>query len=267
MARYYSDENIEILENERIHLRSRSLQLQQRFLEHQFRSEQAKEFALHGFSRRLSTLVRCIENTFSAVPTDLDRVPALDQTQDVAIQVQAFIFNVFGCLDNLAWTWVLERNVTKSDGAPLPSEWVGLRSKNKVVRDSLGQEFRQFLESMSDWFKYLEEYRHALAHRIPLYVPPFAIAPNNAERYYELERSICTLTIRRKIAEARTQQLERDSLRFFRPWIVHSWTGEARPIQFHTQMVTDFNTIEAIGARLLDELAELAEPPTLAGQA
>ena len=62
-----------------------------------------------------------------------------------------------------------EQNITKSDGAPLPPEWVGLRAKNTDVRDSLGQEFRQFLEGMSDWFKYLEDYRHALAHRIPLY--------------------------------------------------------------------------------------------------
>ena len=154
---------------------------------------------------------------------------------------------------------MLERNVTKHNGTPLPSEWVGLRAKNENVRDSLGQEFCQFLESMSDWFKYLEDYRHALAHRIPLYVPPFSIAPENADRYCELERSIFNLIVQRKNAEAQAQQLERDSLRFFQPWIMHSWTGEARPIQFHTQMLTDFKTIELIGAKLLDELVR---PPT-----
>jgi hypothetical protein len=173
--------------------------------------------------------------------------------------VQAFIFNIFGCLDNLAWVWVLERNVKKSDGARLPSEWVGLRTTNKAVRDSLGEEFRQFLESMSNWFAYLEDYRHALAHRIPLYVPPFSIASNNAERYSELEQVIYELGRQRNIAEARAQQHERDQLRFFQPLIMHSWTGETRPIQFHTQMLTDFKTIEGIGARLLDELAK---PPT-----
>ncbi|WOJ88779.1 hypothetical protein RZS28_13285 [Methylocapsa polymorpha] len=255
MARYYSDENIKILEDECAHLRWRSLQLQQRCMGHQFRNEQAKEFALHGFLRRLGTLVRCIENTFCAIPPELDGVPTSNQTQDVAIQVQGFIFNVFGCLDNLAWMWVLERNVTKPDGAPLPPEWIGLRAANRIVRDSLGQELHQCLESMSDWFKYLEDYRHALAHRIPLYVPPFSIAPDKADRYCELERSIFDLIVQRKKAEAQAQQLERDSLRFFQPCIMHSWTGEARPIQFHTQMLTDFKTIEMIAAKLLDDLA------------
>lgn len=256
MASYYSAENVKILEDERAQLRWRGFQLQQRFIGHRFRNEQAKEFALQGFSRRLFTLVRCIENTFYAIPPDFDGVPTLDQTQDVGIQVQASIFNVFGCLDNLAWMWVLERNVTKDDGAPLPSEWVGLRPKNKIVRESLGQESRKWLESMSEWFNYLEDYRHALAHRIPLYVPPFAIAPGNADRYSEMDRAIVELIVQRKNTEARVQQLERDELKFFKPWIIHSWTANARPLQFHTQMLTDFKTIEAIGARLLDEAAK-----------
>ncbi len=135
-----------------------------------------------------------------------------------------------------------------------------LRTKNKIVRNSLGQELCQYLESMSDWFKYLDDYRHALEHRIPLYVPPFAIDPRNADRYSKLERSIVALIVQRNGAEAQAQQLERDSLRFFRPFIMHSWTGDARPIQFHTQMLTDFTTIEGIGARLLDEVAK--PPPT-----
>ena len=178
MTRYYSDANIKIFEDDRAHLRWRCLQLQQRFMQHQFGNERAKEFAFHGFSRRLYTLVRCIENTFCAIPPDLDEVPTQDQTQDVAIQVQAFIFNVFGCLDNLAWMWVLERNITKPDGTSLPPEWVGLRTQNKLVRETLGEELRTYLDGISGWFKYLEVYRHALAHRIPLYVPPFSIVPN-----------------------------------------------------------------------------------------
>lgn len=141
MAKYYSDENIKILEDERAHLRWRSLQLQQRYMAYQFRNEQAKEFALHGFSRRLGTLVRCIENTFCAIPPELDGVPTSHQTEDVAIQVQAFIFNIFGCLDNLAWVWVLERNVTKPDGAPLPPKLIGLLAANKIVRTRLSKNY------------------------------------------------------------------------------------------------------------------------------
>jgi hypothetical protein len=48
---------------------------------------------------------------------------------------------------------------------------------------------------------------------------------------------------------------ERDDLKFFRPFIVHSW-GETQPMEFHVQMLADFKTIEAISAKLLDELAK-----------
>jgi len=251
MARYYSDETIKLLKGEHARLHWRSFQLQQRCIEYKFRNEQAKKFALHGFSRRLGTLVRCIDNIFRAIPPELDGVPTFDQTQDAAIQVQAFIFNVFGCLDNLGWVWVLERNITKPNGMPFPPEWVGLRAVNTAVRDSLGQELRKYLESISDWFEYLEDVRHALAHRIPLYVPPFSIAPDNESRYIDLERSITSLVMQGKTAEAQAKKMEQDSLKFFDPWIAGAARGM---VLFHGQMLNDFKTIEVIGAKLLAEL-------------
>jgi hypothetical protein len=254
MARYYSDEEIKILEDERTHLRQRLMQLQKCFMGHQLRNRQADDFAKYGFGRRLLTIVRCIENTFAAIPPEFDGVPTLYDTQDVMIQVQAFIFNVFGCLDNLAWIWVLERNVTKPDGEPLPPQWIGLQPKNTCVRQSLGQGLQEFLKSMDTWFANLEEFRHALAHQIPLYVLPFAVAPSDAERFSNLERFILASLVRRNKEELEAHTRERDSLRFFRPWIVGSSNGQQKIIAFHFQMLTDFKTIERIGAELFGEL-------------
>lgn len=230
------------------------MRLQERCMEFRFGNERAKEYAVHGLSRRLSGLVRCIENTFRAIPPELDGVPTSDAVHDTEIQVQAFITNVFGCLDNLAWVWVLERNTTKPDGEPIPPEWIGLRTTNKLVRKSLSGALRKHLEHAASWFAYLEDYRHALAHRIPLYIPPFAIDPRNEARYHEFEESITRLIIDGQLDEAAALKKERDGLKFFRPFIVHSW-GETRPMEFHVQMLADFKTIEAISAKLLDELA------------
>ena len=257
MTRYYTDEGIEKLGDAYAGLQGRCMHLQERCMGYGFGNEQAKEFAVHGFSRRLNGLVRCIQNTFCAIPPEFEGVPTSDATHDAEIQVQAFIINVFGCLDNLAWMWVLERNVTKPNGAPLPPEWIGLRTSNTLVRASLGEEFHRYLESIAGWFEYLEDYRHALAHRIPLYIPPFAIAPNNEGRYRELEEAITRLIIQGQLEEVEALKRERDGLKFFRPFIVHSW-GQARPMEFHTQMLADFKTIEVIGAKLLDELARPA---------
>jgi hypothetical protein len=153
--------------------------------------------------------------------------------------------------------WVLERNITKPNGAPLPPEWIGLRTTNTLVRTSLTEDLRRYLESIAAWFEYLEDYRHALAHRIPLYIPPFAIAPNNEDRYHELEAAITQLIIQGDLAEADARKKERDSLKFFRPFIVHSWS-QAKPMEFHAQMLADFKTIEAISTKLLDDLVRTA---------
>jgi hypothetical protein len=125
-------------------------------------------------------------------------VPTADETEDAAIQVQAFIVNVYGCLDNLAWVWVKERNVTQPNGADLPPGWMGLRKSNTTVRKSLGEGLRQCLESLSGWFEYLEGYRDALAHQIPLYMPPYSIAPDDGSRYADLQETIGRLSCRER---------------------------------------------------------------------
>lgn len=179
MARYYTEEGITKIAEAYAGLRGRCVNLQQRFIEYKFMNAKAREFALHGLSRRLGVLIRCIDNTFRIIPPQMEEVPTSDATQDATIQLQAFIINVSGCLDNLAWIWVVERNILKANGARLSPKEIGLRTPNVSVRESLPDGFREYLESIADWFAYLESYRHALAHQIPLYIPPYAIDPRN----------------------------------------------------------------------------------------
>ena len=97
---------------------------------------------------------------------------------------------MFGCADNLAWLWVEEKGVTKPDGSPLPANSVGLGTKYKPVRDSFSQAFRDYLTAKQPWFTQLENYRHALAHRIPLYIPPYRIDPVNEAVVTALQQRI-----------------------------------------------------------------------------
>jgi hypothetical protein len=41
------------------------------------------------------------------------------------------------------------------------------------VRTSLSQEFQDYLKALEAW--HLADLRQALAHRIPLYIPPYVI--------------------------------------------------------------------------------------------
>jgi hypothetical protein len=130
--------------------------IQERYLTRRFSNDRAKEFAQQGFARRLGTLARCMRNAFSVLPPDLDGVPSDDATHDAAIQLQTFVINVFGCLDNLAWVWVLERDLKRPDGSDMPPEWVGLRPKNTRVRQSFSTAFQSYLDSLAPWFDYQE---------------------------------------------------------------------------------------------------------------
>ena len=87
-------------------------------------NESAHEYARHGFVRRLGTLKRCIENVYSIYPPERFDKPSRDECLDLAINLQSFVFNVFGCLDNLAWIWVNERAVRDKRGnTTVPVVW------------------------------------------------------------------------------------------------------------------------------------------------
>lgn len=254
MTQFYSAEHLAQLADGFVNLSGRCMAIQERCLTRRFSNDRAKEFAQQGFARRLSTLARCMKNAFSALPPDLEGVPSDDDTHNAAIQLQAFVINVFGCLDNLAWVWVLERDLKRPNGSEIPPEWVGLRPPNTFVRESFSPAFQAYLDSLAPWFAYQEGYRHALAHQIPLYIPPYAVAPENMSRYHELEDGITRAVMRGDHVGAESRRQECDKLKFFRPFIMHSWTN-ATPLAFHPQMIADFRTIEEIGTRVFDELA------------
>lgn len=68
-----------------------------------------------------------------------------------------------------------ERNVLTPKGVLLPAYQVGLGLAYPKVRDSMTPEFRAYLDTREPWFEQLKDYRDSLAHRIPLYIPPFTL--------------------------------------------------------------------------------------------
>ncbi len=141
--------------------------LRERYFIRNYGNDRAKEHAVHGFARRLGTLVRCIDRVFEILPPDREDIPRRVEVVDATINIQAFVLNIFGCLDNLAWIWVREKDVRSKDGSELAPEWIGLSKRNKQVRRSFLPPFRSYLDSLEPWFTHIKEFRDALAHRIP----------------------------------------------------------------------------------------------------
>src|SRR5579872_1863144 len=100
MASIFSNEQIAELHKGRGGANRTFATLVQRYLTRGYKDARAKEHALHGFSRRLGTLIRAINMVFDNLPPELDEIPARESVVDATIAIQAFVLNVFGCLDN-----------------------------------------------------------------------------------------------------------------------------------------------------------------------
>ena len=247
----YSEEGLQGLEEQFLGLQGRCNDLISSYLEMDFKNDRAKEFVRHGLCRRLSLMTRCIQKVFEVLPPDSQEVPDADLNHDVTVHLQAFVFNAYGCLDNLAHIWVLEKNVKKENGDPLPQFWVGLGSKNEAVLKSLPDSFTKYLSEIRDWYENLENFRHALAHRIPLYIPPGYLTDEKAAGYNDIQTRINEAVRRRDFEGADRLEDKQTALLSFHPIATHSFGENANILYFHAQMLRDFHTVRDIASRLL----------------
>lgn len=219
-----------------------------------FKNEQAAEFAKHGFMRRVKTLARCIHNVYRICPPDRDKKLSTDELSDLAINLQSFVFNVFGCLENLAWVWVKEKDIRNNKGELLANFQIGFGSKYEYVRNSFSYEFRSYLDGLNEWFSQMENFRHALAHRIPLYIPPYIVTNEEAAKEHELEQARREALTRHEFEEYERLTNELEAIGKFVPWMTHSFNEKSRQVVFHAQIIADWNTVIGISEKFLAEI-------------
>ncbi|MGA9007791.1 MAG: hypothetical protein WB495_13135 [Xanthobacteraceae bacterium] len=94
-------------------------------------------------------------------------------------------------------------------------------------------------------------FRHALAHRIPLYIPPYVISQEKLAEYEQLEAKKYAT---KNLDEYERLTMEQMKLAKFAPWMQHSYEEGSKRILFHPQILRDFRTVEEVALKLLDEL-------------
>ena len=72
---------------------------------------QLYHFAYHGLLRRIMILNRCVENIFNVRDFYLETVPSDDELSDIIINLQCFIINLYGALENLAWIYLPQQHI------------------------------------------------------------------------------------------------------------------------------------------------------------
>lgn len=250
IAMAYTKEAILKIENDyaEIHSRYHKLMFKLTELNSHIRDDEAREYLMQGVGRRLKTLARCVKNIFEIFPADRSDLLTKDELTDLAINLHAFFINVSGILDNLAWVFVYENDlVGKPKEGKLGRRDVGLFNNNTLKH--LGDSLKEYLESdrMQTWYaNYSKNYRDALAHRIPLYVPPSELNKEDSERYSQIEEQLHDYSSPEAISKH--QQLREEQQKLERPcfFFAQSLREDAKAILFHPQIIADFKTIEEI---------------------
>jgi hypothetical protein len=245
---YFSEEQIAQLTADAATIGDKTDRLPLKYAYFRFKNDQARHYATQGFGRRIQVLRRCVENVFKIIPLWTVDVPSKRQLCDAQINIQAFLANVYGSIDNLAWIWVFERDLAGT----IPRGHVGLGKDNKRVRASFSVELQAYLKSLDEWFDYLSEFRHALAHRIPVYIPPGMVLPKDADAYNDLTMKMTSAQLDPDEYERLSQ--EQNKLLVFQPLVAQSTLETKNPYFFHPQMLNDFVTVEALADKMLKEL-------------
>ena len=110
-----------------------------------------------------------------------------------------------------------------------------------------------YLNGLDRWFAYVVEYRDALAHRIPLYIPE-RVRPENVEIYNALTAGMTEALNNLDASTYETLHEQQEQLLDFQPIITHSVTETTAYFAFHVQMITDFLTVEELGIKMFSEI-------------
>ena len=244
---YFAKDSIDLLAADLNAIPRRRDEVLEALLARRYEVPRAEEFAAHGVSRRLRTMAHCIENVFSILPPEREDHPPIDELVDAVVYIQAFTFNTFACLDNFAWIWVCEKNLTTDRGQAVPPTQIGLSKKCKIVRRSLPSDLRKHLKALDPWFEHLENFRHALAHRIPLYIPPCVVTEQDLPSYRLLEQQMAKASRRGNLPRFEKLRVQQQALMRYQPEMAHSAADKSKRVVFHPQLLSDFKTVCELG--------------------
>jgi hypothetical protein len=211
-------------------------------------SEEAKRQLRHGVGRRLGVMKKSVEQIFTLFPPAQQTPLQRELLMEVQIYLHAFVINLSGVFDNWAWAFLFRHGL---------SDKIDKRNVSLFKRETqrfLPATLRDYLSSqeMTTWHeKYLKSYRDALAHRIPLYIPPAQWTGDDANRYQELEKQKIECIRQGEWDRLEAVWAEQDSVGRSCPLFLHEFSDDEhlRPLLLHPQILTDGMTVTEFGAR------------------
>lgn len=145
----------------------------------------SQEHLSQGAGRRVGVLAHCFSSIFEKFPPSASRPLSRDVLYDVQIAHHAFVINLYGYFENLAWAF-MHRHGLLGEVRGRKDVGLFLKSTQRLLPASI----REYLASSAimKWHDdYLKNYRDALAHRVPLYIPPSTLTKEDIAELEVLE--------------------------------------------------------------------------------
>lgn len=207
-------------------------------------TDRLREYVTYGVARRLGAATKCITRVFDLLPPDSDARIESEVSEDATLFLQAFIMNVGGLADCWAWCYLIRHG--RDQG--LKENQVGLfHPKTQKLLPQPLVDYSRSTRLVSWREQYHKVFRDGLAHRIPPYVPPMHLSPEEAAE----RRALVAGGNLNEILEGTTRM--GTAPKFF------AMDGGTQPVWIHTQMIGD--------ARLAAEMTTMflkhwSTPPT-----
>lgn len=223
------------------------LRVHHEFAKYVFKNVETHEYVFHGLLRRMDIMHRCIQNVYALCQPEGVQGLGRDGVVDATINVQCFVFNTYGCIDNAAWIFVKETGIHVGKNSQVSFD-------KPEIKSHMSSAFLKYFQGLHMWLKYLKDFRHAMAHRIPLYIPPFCLDDCEAEQFVGIQGKIDADISGGVYSAVDELQGQQDKLGRFVPVFAQSFKDESRCVVFHAQVIAYWNTVVELSLKLLDEL-------------
>lgn len=84
---YFTEKALQDLKREYETIQPKHAALMQAYLTRDYKHARAKEFAQHGFLRRIKSMARSITNVFTLLPPERTDIPSSDERHDAEISI------------------------------------------------------------------------------------------------------------------------------------------------------------------------------------
>lgn len=178
-----------------------------------------KFYLLYGAARRANLIFGAYQEIRSIAYEERIQPLAQDDQVTLSQAINNIYIHLLGILDNFAWCLLYERQAALAD--QIHRNDVGLFSKKFRKQFTPYSEMTADIETHDEWYSDVKERRAPVAHRIPLYVPPAALTPEQAEQYSAISNRLSEQLRSLHLDEADKAMNQLDSIGSFLPYFLH----------------------------------------------